>query len=752
MNNLNILYTRDKGLCINDTRFAIFPLLGLVGSALVVHLVIENTRLANGIGIFAVLLCIGYLVKINARILHERVMLKVVLVWLFVIVVNLFAREIVFNSEKISQSFPVWSTILVGIVICIFLGRDFLRSYNAVFKTASRIMWADIGMLNTFYIAWLWEIHGQYIQQIDGFTFFTMAVWILSSMIFMIYAPFNWMVERTNGTFIVAIGGELIKIAAFLSVFSDLHLHHEITFPLLAVIGAWCCVIGIQVVNDSPKVQITFGPQPDTIAVVLIVSVAWGFLLPSIPEDLSTYSFRTALHVDVVNWVFMLLTFVFVTIRVMSMRINTKNYVSELMKLALTDAVTKTENRYALSLFVVQQPSWLLITDIDGFKAVNELRGSAAGDALLQRFCARLKAELTATSSVFRLSNDEFAILVPKAAYSLKAIGKLVMDAGEDPIIDEVGVSIGVTSISPGQSMNEALAEAAAALTHAKSGGRRRWVYLQEHLVAKRQREIDLQRSIVGWRGHLYLKYWPVLASPTPGAEVVMLEAVPVWDDPEVGKVDLMEMWMESERVGQASEVAKVIVTQWLRSARHWADCGTPRPISVYLPLAVMRDDIFMEDLYSRLSDAGDLAQWLVINVSEDVFGALDDQVVGWLTTLRETGVRIGVNDFGIGPAMVGEIASTPIDLVRVAPELLYNLNETTSLAVVRVLINLARELGMTIILSGVSTHHLHYLKDLGQTLATGPIAGKALMDAELIAIHQPPLPARAFEAVARHP
>ena len=136
--------------------------------------------------------------------------------------------------------------------------------------------------------------------------------------------------------------------------------------------------------------------------------------------------------------------------------------------------------------------------------------------------------------------------------------------------------------------------------------------------------------------------------------------------------------------------------------------------------------------------------------MSEDVFGCPDESMVQGLAKLRETGIRIGINDFGIGPAMVGEIAYTPIDVVRVAPELLYNLNEATSLAVVRVLINLSRDVGMNIILAGVSTHHLRYLQELGATLVTGPIAGKALIDAELYRIHQPPLPARDFQPVAR--
>ncbi|WP_336249617.1 EAL domain-containing protein [Stomatohabitans albus] len=677
-------------------------------------------------------------------------MISVVKLWFVSVIVNCVVRELTTIFTTLPDTTPIWATMAVGVLMIMSQYTSLYGEIGSVLSSASRLMWADMAILNTFYVAWIWESHGRYITEITTEHGLVIVLWIVYTVVFLAYAPLVWMSRRTEGTLTVAIGGESIKVAALLSMISDLNLHPDTFFPVILIAGTWLCVIGIQVAKDSAMRRVYIGPQPDTITVVLVVSLAWAFLIPTLPEHLPNISFRTIMRVDTFNWVFMLLTFIFVNIRVLSMRLNTRNYMSELTKLVLIDSITNTDNRYALSVFKVEVPSWLLVTDFDGFKAVNELRGSSAGDALLKRYCDRLKAVLRPSVGLFRLSNDEFALVVPKQDYSLKEIGTIVLNAGHDELISEVGVSIGVTSIDPGQSMNEALAEAATALSHAKTTGRNRWVYLQKHLALQRQREIDLQRSIVGWRGNLNLKFWPVLNSVFPDAEVVMLEAVPVWDDLEVGKVDPMDMWLEAERVGRATDLANLVVTQWLRSVRSWADSGYPRPVSVYLPLAVIRDADFMENLQSRLSDAGDLAQWLIINVSEDVFGCKDDSIVQGLAKLRETGVRIGINDFGIGPAMVGEIAYTPIDVVRVAPELLFNLNEATSLAVVRVLINLSRDVGMNIILAGVSTHHLRYLQELGTTLVTGPIAGKALIDAELYQIHQPPLPAREFQPVAR--
>lgn len=750
MNNVAINYSKEKGLFINGTHYALFPIIGLISFTVLAFVIRESVMATNMLGVVSAVIAYWYLRKLEGSATQEISMLYVAKFWMLSVFVNCVTRELSEAFDAIPSEATLWATMSVGMVVFITQHQHIFKQVGEVFQSASRLMWADIAILNTFYVAWIWDVHGRFITDITTDQIFVMGVWIIYPVVLLVYAPLLWMARRTEGTLAMAIGGEAIKVAALLSMIADLKLHNEIYFPIILVFGIWTLMIGLQVAKDSAIRTAYIGPQPDTIAVVIVVSVAWAFLVPTLPAQMPNLTIRTPMTVDSFNWIFMLLTFIFVNIRVLSMRLNTRNYVSELTKLVLTDSITNTANRYALNQFEVRTPSWLMVTDFDGFKAVNELRGSAAGDALLKRYSDRLKAVLKPSAKIFRLSNDEFALIIPKEDYTLKEAGSVIIDAGRDDVISEVGVSVGVTSIDPGQKVNSALAEASTALGHAKTTGRNRWVYLQEHLAQQRQHEINLQRSIVGWRGNLALKYWPVLNSVFPDAEVVMLEAVPVWDDPEVGKVEHMEMWIEAERVGRATDLANLVITQWLRSVRAWSDSGYPRPVSVYLPLAVIRDEEFMEGLHSRLSDSGDLAQWLIINVSEDVFGCVDESVVQGLAKLRETGIRIGINDFGIGPAMVGEIAYTPIDVVRVAPELLYNLNEATSLAVVRVLINLSRDVGMNIILAGVSTHHLRYLQELGATLVTGPIAGKALIDAELYNIHQPPLQARDFQPVAR--
>jgi diguanylate cyclase (GGDEF)-like protein len=116
----------------------------------------------------------------------------------------------------------------------------------------------------------------------------------------------------------------------------------------------------------------------------------------------------------------------------------------------------------------------LLVSDVDGFKAVNDTRGHAAGDALLRCVAELLREQALATAPAaraFRLGGDEFALAYPAAGpEEARAVG----DALQDRVRARLGatLSIGIALAEPGEGDAQLAARADAALYAVKRNGR----------------------------------------------------------------------------------------------------------------------------------------------------------------------------------------------------------------------------------------------------------------------------------------
>ncbi len=164
----------------------------------------------------------------------------------------------------------------------------------------------------------------------------------------------------------------------------------------------------------------------------------------------------------------------------------------QLADIARTDALTGLPNRreldqrLALALVRAQREGWklaLLFLDLDRFKAINDERGHAVGDAVLQAFARRLQACVRATDTVVRLAGDEFVILVEglNEAGDATAVAEKILQAMEEPMVLgslrlDAAASIGVAlhEGQAGQTAEQLLAQADAALYEAKRAGRQR--------------------------------------------------------------------------------------------------------------------------------------------------------------------------------------------------------------------------------------------------------------------------------------
>ncbi|WNV77542.1 GGDEF domain-containing protein [Geodermatophilus sp. DSM 44513] len=157
----------------------------------------------------------------------------------------------------------------------------------------------------------------------------------------------------------------------------------------------------------------------------------------------------------------------------------------DLERRARTDPLTGLANSAAFRTALDGQlrdgdPGWLLLVDLDDFKAVNDRLGHLAGDQLLTRLAGRLAGVVRAGDLCARLGGDEFAVLLRGAGEEqARTVGQRVVDLVSRPVrLEEgtarVGASVGLTAVRSGDAARDVVRRADGAMYAAKHAGKDR--------------------------------------------------------------------------------------------------------------------------------------------------------------------------------------------------------------------------------------------------------------------------------------
>jgi diguanylate cyclase (GGDEF)-like protein len=362
----------------------------------------------------------------------------------------------------------------------------------------------------------------------------------------------------------------------------------------------------------------------------------------------------------------------------------------------------------------------LVFTDLDGFKAVNDGLGHAAGDEVLVEATRRLRA-IVGDAPIARTGGDEFAILLRSSGRSRAcALALRVIEALREPfdvasLCLRVSASVGIaladaTHRTPG----DLLRDADAAMYEAKARGRDRFAVFDRDLRERALRRVtmlDRLRSAVNHpvESGLSLHYQPLVSFAD--RQVLGLEALARWTDDTLGDVAPGEFIEVAEDSG-------LIMTfgQWAleRACRDSARSGLQ--VSVNVSARQLADARFVDVVEHALVRSRLPAHRLCLELTESaVLGDLD--VAGSrLGLLRRRGVQVALDDFGTGWSSLGQLRRLPVDRLKVDRSFVEALGrDGGATAVISAIVALARGLGMRVTAEGVETEdQFARLRDLG--------------------------------------
>jgi diguanylate cyclase (GGDEF)-like protein/PAS domain S-box-containing protein len=374
--------------------------------------------------------------------------------------------------------------------------------------------------------------------------------------------------------------------------------------------------------------------------------------------------------------------------------------------------------------------------DLDGFKAINDHHGHAAGDQLLIAIAARMKQALREGDTLARIGGDEFvAVLLdlPDGTASAPMLTRLLAAAAQPELIGDadgtlvlqVTASLGVTFYPQIDEVDadQLLRQADQAMYQAKLAGKNRYHLFdaeQDRSIRGHHESLERIRRALDAR-EFVLHYQPKVNMRT-GA-VIGAEALIRWQHPEKGLLPPAVFLPVIEEHPLAIDIGEWVIVSALSQLEAWHAVGLDIPVSVNIGARQLQQADFVERLRGLLAAHPQIKPaCLELEVLET--SALQDlaQVSQVIAACREIGVMFALDDFGTGYSSLTYLKRLAVAQLKIDQSFVRDmLDDPDDLSILEGVLGLAIAFRRQVIAEGVETvEHGKMLLQLGCELAQG--------------------------------
>lgn len=405
----------------------------------------------------------------------------------------------------------------------------------------------------------------------------------------------------------------------------------------------------------------------------------------------------------------------------------------EISHLAYHDPLTSLSNRRALAERMLADhrdgvASTLLLIDLDRFKSVNDTFGHAVGDALLIAVADRLR-HLGDDAFLARHGGDELAMLMRADVASGEERARRIVAGIEAPYVLQgitvvIGCSIGICGVADGAGPDDLMQRADIALYEAKRRGRGQAVRYQPGMIeaiAERGRlENDLRGALA--EGQFHLAYQPILSLTSD--QVVSFEALIRWTHPQRGLISPAEFIPLTEENGLIVPIGRWVLAQACREAARWP---ADQHVAVNVSAVQLRSPLLLSHVVEALASSGLAAHRLELELTETALVEDGRQIAHTLAALRQLGIRIAMDDFGTGYSSLAHLRDLPLDRIKIDRSFVAAaLEDRQSLAVIKAVTQMGRDMGIPTLAEGVETpDQLALLRAIGCDAVQGYLIGR---------------------------
>jgi diguanylate cyclase (GGDEF)-like protein/PAS domain S-box-containing protein len=356
----------------------------------------------------------------------------------------------------------------------------------------------------------------------------------------------------------------------------------------------------------------------------------------------------------------------------------------------------------------------VLFVDLDRFKVINDTLGHEAGDQLLQQVAERLSGTVRASDVVARLGGDEFVVLVQEVseAHQAETVARKLLAAFARPLYIagqeyRITASIGI-SMFPSDAEDEQtlMKNADIAMYRAKEEGKNTCKFYSaksnSHSFERLALETSLRRGLD--RGEFSLHYQAKVDLRHGG--ITGVEALLRWQHPELGMVPPGQFIPLAEETGLIVPLGKWVLRAACEQSVAWRKAGLP-PVrmSVNISGRQFADEHLLEDIAEALAASGLEPSLLELELTESMVMQSAERAATVLAAIKKMGVRLAIDDFGVGYSSLAQLKRLPIDTLKVDRSFIRDIpQDADDSAIAEAIIAMGKRLHLTVVAEGVET------------------------------------------------
>ena len=362
----------------------------------------------------------------------------------------------------------------------------------------------------------------------------------------------------------------------------------------------------------------------------------------------------------------------------------------------------------------------VLFLNIDRFQNYNVALGHAFGDLLLQTLAKRLTEIMRQTDIVARIGGDEFVVILPnimQTQFVTKVAQRILDGFGKPCRIEDhelfVTTSIGIALYpDDAEDVETLLKHADTAMHHAKKHGRNNYKFYTPAIEVKAYERLLLENELhKALDNNEFLVYYQPQIHIGTG-QIASIEALVRWQHPTKGLVSPAQFISLAEESGLIVPVGEWVLRKACQQNKRWQEIGlTPIYVSVNLSTRQFLQYNLKHKVSEILNETGLDPKYLNLEITESII--MENHAIATLRELKELGICISIDDFGIGYSSLGYLKEFPVDILKVDKSFIDNLmTNSINQTIVSTIITLAHNLNLTVIAEGVENEEqLNFLK-----------------------------------------
>lgn len=413
-----------------------------------------------------------------------------------------------------------------------------------------------------------------------------------------------------------------------------------------------------------------------------------------------------------------------------------KKMEEQLIQQATHDALTGLPNRALLydrieQAIVHTNHFAMVFLDLDRFKLINDGHGHDIGDQLLVEISNRLKRCTRPIDTVSRIGGDEFIAIFPgiRDEQDLIPIIEKIMVAIEEPFSfnmnqTSVTASVGISFYpKDGEDANTLMRKADISMYHTKDNGRNSFSFYQEEMQKRINIRVSLEHDLRAAldKDQFVLNYQPLV--DLKNSKYIGVEALLRWMHPEKGLIPPSDFIPLAEETGLIIPISEWVIYEACRQNKLWQKMGLPNVyVAINMTAKQFKKQNIVRDIHSIIGKSRLDPKFVELELTETMLIDNVQETIDILQEFKEMGVKMAIDDFGIGYSSLSYLKKFPVDKLKIdrsfVKDLPHNQNDAS---IAKAIINLAHTLNLNVLAEGIETiEQLKFFTEQGCDQAQG--------------------------------